>query len=447
MELSNYLKVFPAEEHPDYVLLFSTKQFSKILLEKTKYQALLNGGLPADDDTCATLAKNGMLVTDREQEKKSLPVQLEALHERNKVLQVIIVLNLDCNFACPYCFEGNRKGDYYMSEETREQVVEFIKKNLTPKIKILRVVFYGGEPLLSLGFLKSFAQSLKTLADAAGVTFTFNLVTNGSLLYSTVARALKPLGLKGAQITLDGPAGLHNRSRPLRSGKGSFATVVDNIHDCCDLVDIGIGGNYTDQTYAQFPELLDYLVATGITPEKVAGIRFAPIAKLREGEAAVPDFNEGCLSIDEPWLLKADLFLREQILKRGYRTPPLAPGLCMIEAKDAYVINYDGAMYKCPGFLGKQGFEIGDVKNGLRDYAEIYKVGCWKKDECRDCSYLPLCYGGCRYMTYIRRGKIDGIECKRAYFDASLEKLVKMDVKYGGKRTGSTAEKQRAAVQ
>lgn len=444
MKLSHYLKIFPSDEQPDYVLLFSTKQFSKILLEKTKYQALLNGGLPADDETCSILAKHGMLVPDREQEKKSIPAQLDALHERNTVMQVIIVLNLDCNFACPYCFEGNRKGAHYMSKETREQVVEFIKKKLAPKIKILRVVFYGGEPLLSLEFLKSFAQSIKTLADAAGVTFTFNLVTNGSLLHKTVARALKPLGLKGAQITLDGPAGLHNRSRPLKSGKGSFAVVVNNIHDCCELVDIAIGGNYTDKTYVQFPELLDYLAATGITPEKVAGIRFAPIAKVRDGEAAVPDFNEGCLSIDEPWLLEADLFLREQILKRGYRTPPLAPGLCMIETKDAFVINYDGAMYKCPGFIGKESFEIGDVKNGLRDYAAAHKEGCWKKDECLDCSYLPLCYGGCRYMTYIRQGEIDGIDCKKTYFDASLEKLVKMDVKYRVKRTGGAEEKERA---
>jgi len=33
-------------------------------------------------------------------------------------------------------------------------------------------------------------------------------------------------------------------------------------------------------------------------------------------------------------------------------------------------------------------------------------------------------------MTFLRAGNIDGLDCQRAYLDASLETLVKQEAKY-----------------
>ena len=33
-------------------------------------------------------------------------------------------------------------------------------------------------------------------------------------------------------------------------------------------------------------------------------------------------------------------------------------------------------------------------------------------------------------MTFLRDGNIDAVDCQKAYLDASLETLVKQDVKY-----------------
>jgi uncharacterized protein len=137
-----------------------------------------------------------------------------------------------------------------------------------------------------------------------------------------------------------------------------------------------------------------------------------------------------CESINEPWLFEASIFLREEILKRGFYTPKIVPSHCMIELQDDIVVNFDGTIYKCPGMIGWRGFEAGDVKTGIRDYRESHNLDVWKKEECLDCEYLPLCFGGCRYMKFLRDGRIDDVDCRKPYLDATLEACIKQDIKY-----------------
>ena len=34
---------------------------------------------------------------------------------------------------------------------------------------------------------------------------------------------------------------------------------------------------------------------------------------------------------------------------------------CQVELMDYYVVNFDGAIYKCPAFIGKKDYEIGNL--------------------------------------------------------------------------------------
>lgn len=108
----------------------------------------------------------------------------------------------------------------------------------------------------------------------------------------------------------------------------------------------------------------------------------------------------------------------------------------MLEVEDEYVVNYDGVIYKCPGFIGQKGFEAGNLETEVSDYTAAYKLGSWKNKKCAECEYLPLCFGGCRYMTFLREGNLDKLDCKKEYLDASLEGLVKQDIKFGLKADG-----------
>jgi len=394
-------------------------------------KAIEDGTLAPSDEL--TLTRLGFLVSDPAVERQEM---LDAVAEANRLGnegRITAVMNLDCNLACSYCFEGNRKGKHYMSAETADMLVDFAAENYLRMDKNIRIDFYGGEPLLSLALIKDISQKLKELSGKRGLDYTFTLVTNGTLLTRKVTEELVALGLKSAKITLDGPRENHDVYRPFVSGKGSFDIILKNIKDVCDLIKVQTGGNYTKENYREFPGLLDLFLAEGLTPDKLSLVMFAPITKTL-GEYKMPEFSEGCKSIDEPWLIEAGQYLREEILRRGFKTPKVSPSICMIENEDFLVVNHDGTIYKCPAFIGCEGLDVGDLETGIKDFHESHNLDVWKKDECLDCAYLPLCFGGCRFLKLLQDGTIDDVECRKAYLDATLETFLLQDIKYTRKK-------------
>lgn len=428
MLLSYYLKRYQAKNNPDSYILFSTKKTSKILISKESFHSLENGNISPSNR--ALLADLDMIVKCKNAEKQSVLNRLDDLNAKNTALNITVLLNLDCNFACIYCYQGDMKGNLYMSEQTAAHLVEFIKKKLDPNKQSLIVDFYGGEPLLSIDLIKSISRSLKTFAESRGAEFKFSLITNGTLLNRRTAKELVDLGLDRVKITLDGPPETHDRYRPFKTGSGSFAAIIRNIKETWDLAEIAIGGNFDRTTYSKFPALFGALDEADLTPEKISAIKFDPISSIPEANLSPTDYKKGCMSNWEPWLHEAGNYLREHILKRGYYTPKPQPLFCSIENRDAFVVNYDGDIYKCPAFIGQRDYVVGNLKTGICDYTETYRLDTWKNEDCRECEYLPLCFGGCRYMTFVRNGKIDEVDCQKAYLDANLETLIDQDITY-----------------
>ena len=428
MHLSLYLKHYHSEKDPGYLILFSTWYLSKIQIKEEIFRLIEKGEISSENQELLTSL--GMLVPDRDQEKQSVLKLFERINKKNPVVDFIVVMNLDCNFACKYCFEGELKGNLYMSGDTVDQLITFIKEKFTHDKNTLIVDFYGGEPLLSLDTIKYISRELKYFTEERDASYSFSLVTNGALLKRKTAMDLAELGLSNVKITLDGPAEIHNKNRPFKSGAPSFDTLIKNIKDTWDIVKINLGGNFEADNYRDFPLLLDFLEQEGITPEKLGVIKFDPVAKRSERVINPTDYRGGCISLDEPWLVEATAFLREEILKRGYKTTNLRHKLCMVESKHSYVVNYDGTLYKCPGFIGMDEFKCGDIEEGVSDYAKSHNIGIWKNKECIDCVYLPLCYGGCRYMTFLRDGNVKAIDCQKEYLDATLETMLKQEIRY-----------------
>ena len=70
MQLSHYLKIYPYEEKPGYLLLFSTKRASVLIIKEETFQAIEQGTLSPSDE--ALLIKHGVIVPDREEEKRDM---------------------------------------------------------------------------------------------------------------------------------------------------------------------------------------------------------------------------------------------------------------------------------------------------------------------------------------------------------------------------------------
>ena len=427
MKLSRYSLIYTNRDDGDSVILFSTKRASAILVDKSILTDIEDDELGEEEQ--ATLTDLGFLIANHEEEKQELLRYIDELNEIDTRLSVIVAMNLDCNLACTYCFEGSRKGKHYMSPEIAGHVIDFIEKNLTEDKGLINVTFYGGEPLLSAELIISMAERLKRIAESKGIDFGFQVVSNGTLLTPSIVEKLKPLGLKEASITLDGPETVHNLSRPLRAGGSSFKKIVENIKAVCGMIDINIGGNFTEANYREFPTLLDYLLNEGITPDRIASIKFDPVFG-ETSEYSPPGMTGACCSPNEPWMFEAGIMLREEVMKRGFKTGGIQPVVCAIDLNNRHIINYDGNIFKCTGFFDRKDFVTGNVKSGVIDNGSMYNLDNWKIEECLSCKYLPLCFGGCRYMKYVRDGNLSGVDCKRPYYEACLEALVKQDLRY-----------------
>ncbi len=456
MRLTSYCRVFPSCGDPAHAILFSTRTAAALLVPSSLVDAVGRGGGSAEER--ATLAEHGFLVESAEAERREMLGFLDELNALDRAYRPLVVLNLDCNLACAYCFEGTRKGRHYLSGPTAERLLRHLENHALPGREELDVTFYGGEPLLSTELILSLAPRMRALCDAAGASFSFSLITNGTLLTRERLAKLRPLGLRSASVTLDGPRESHDAARPFRSGAGSYDAILRNLRESAGLFDLQIGGNFTRENCAQFPRLLDDLLAAGLTPAAVSQVRFDPVFRERE-EIAPADFHGGCTTLDEPWLCEASVFLRGEILRRGYRTGRVMPSRCMMDVPGSPVINWDGALYPCPGLIGREQFKLGtlgetlpgrDPRPGWRGGAEGGAPGGrtegsttgvrsdraptpqnWHNEQCLSCAYLPLCFGGCRYLTLLRTGSTAGVDCRRAYFDAVLERLVLQEIGCG----------------
>ncbi len=416
--------IIKANSDPETLALYSTKTSSLILIPHETYTDMQDGNLDAEDESL--LKELGFLVPDQKEEIEYMINMFE--NAQIPYVQAIFALNMDCNFACRYCFEGDSKTGIRMDKRVMEQGLRFIEDEIKKHdTKELMIGLYGGEPLLTPDLAKQLLFEANKICAKYGIKLKATMVTNGSLLKRALLKELIQLGLEKIRVTLDGPPEVHNYFRPFKNKKGSFEIILNNLRECIDLIPrLEIGGNYSKETYKKFPYLLDILLKEGLTPEKVEFIRFEPIINQPKG---ISIFKGGCSSINEPWVAEAALFLREEIMKRGYKTRKIEPIFCMVNNKRAFIIGTDGGIYKCPGFIGMEQFKIGNVFSGIKK-TDVYGTGIWKNEKCSSCIYLPLCYGGCRYVAYLRYGTAKALDCQKPFFEKNLLRFIEQEIRF-----------------
>jgi radical SAM protein with 4Fe4S-binding SPASM domain len=103
----------------------------------------------------------------------------------------------------------------------------------------------GGEPFLRQDIL----EVLKELKDKGFDTY---LLTNGILIDRDRAYALAELGLKGVQISIEGPEDIHDSIR----GAGSFSSTIKGIRHLVDAgIELTLNTTLSDINASHFAEL------------------------------------------------------------------------------------------------------------------------------------------------------------------------------------------------
>src|SRR5262245_25101109 len=407
-------------------------------------------------DTVDALIENGFLVESRDEETQSLDQYFHTLREDTEQLRVTVLTTLQCNFACDYCFQGDH-GDYNkfaekMSLETASKVIDWIEERmdaLRPEKFVLTL--FGGEPLLNLPVAYYLAERCRDLCTERGIQPGVSLITNGLLLTPEVVDRLVACGLYGIKVTLDGDREAHNRMRPLRGRQGTFDKIIENVRQVASKVPITIGGNFDESSADSYPALLDFLREQDFA-DKISKINFKPIIK--QPAPAVPKgiipltvvssegkpLNGTCMTsagagsvgssvcdschfVDEKMA-----FLRDETRRRGFPTPDgVHMGPCEIHRRNAHTIGPDGSIYACPGFTGEPTASIGHVDGRVESWrqaaAERFEHLSPHKEECGDCSFVPVCGGGGSVASPAEAGDMYAPTCHRGAFESALVSL------------------------
>jgi uncharacterized protein len=411
-------------------------------------------------DALDTLAANGFVVADRAAERASLHRFFHDFRESTEQLRITVLTTLQCNFACDYCIQGDH-GEYNkhavkLSMADAERLVAWAEERLdTVRPESFAVTFFGGEPLLNLPVIYFLAERFWTLTQARGITQHINIITNGLLLSREIVDRLKPFGLNGVKITLDGDRDTHNRMRPLRGGQGTFDRIIRNIREIAGHCRIAIGGNFDADSVDSYPALLDFLREQDFAND-ISKVYFKPIIKAPQRTAPARPANVIPLTLvsSDPKPLggtcmtaaggghtvsspcdtcqfadEKTSFLREETASRGFHTiDGVHMGPCELHRRHAYTVGPEGSIFACPGYASDASLAVGHI-DGRREprreavAAEFEEVAGWKR--CGDCAFIPVCGGGCSVAAHTELGDKHAPSCHKPMMQAGVESLAR----------------------
>ncbi len=314
-----------------------------------------------------------------------------------------IVTSLGCNFDCPYCYQVKPRA--ILDDETVALLVDVLDEQL-PTITQFAVTWFGGEPLLATERIDDLSHAFIERCDAAGVAYSANIVTNGYLLTRDVAQRLRDARVGSAQITLDGPAEIHDLMRPLRSGRGTFDVILDNVVACADLIPIAIRVNLDTANAGHYQRLLDQLVERGLAGR----ITVYPgrIVAYDEGIGAPSEsYQPQCLTL--PQFATVEREFRAAARERGLASaqlPQPVPSPCTAVRANELVVGANGELYKCWDSVGNDEEVIGHLRSWKDPNDRVLKwlhYDPFTDEGCRSCIALPTCMGGCAHHAMLDR--------------------------------------------
>lgn len=341
-------------------------------------------------------------------------VLVEILHHQSlsrlyskKHLVLTIAPTQSCNFACSYCFEKWRHSGT-LSDQTEDSIINYINQQKEKDgLDTISLTWYGGEPLLQYKRVVSIARRINKL----NLNINENLlITNGYFFNLEVIKELAEVGISEIQITLDGFKATHDVRRPLVNGNGTFDKIINNLDAYYnskyqDVFTIAIRVNIDNRNHESFIEIYQWLKARYKSNKLIV---YPGIIVLDETDCNAST----CLSRNSVTDFSLNLFK-----KFGVITEELYPDEvnieCMTRSPYSMLIGSQGEIYKCYEDLGNKDLIVGNINNPeiWTNYELIAKyatgIDHYNDPECRKCSYLPICRGGCplRRFENVYKGK------------------------------------------
>lgn len=367
--------------------------------EYEKFSSMNFDDTENDKELLENLKKGGFILPEDFDELEFIKERFEKIKCDNTAINLVISPTMKCNLACIYCYQDRDEFNQYpfMSQKIQKELVTFVKTVIldnSDDIESVKVLWYGGEPLLAFPILKRLTGEFMNLCEEFDIEYVADMVTNGTLISPKRAEELSHLKLRKFQITLDGDADTHNTKRVHRNGRGTFNQVLEGVKILIDhdfAVSLRIN---TDETIEKnIGKLLDILEEQNLK-EKVNPY----FGKLREFKHSSHEWE--CYIQDTEGYSDTEQRLYEKIAERGFRLggypfPRYAP--CASVVKNANIsVDPEGYIYKCWHDIGVKEEAVGHVHSGFWEVAQKWlSYSPFQFEDCKMCRFLPVCMGGC----------------------------------------------------
>ncbi|MBR2673999.1 MAG: radical SAM protein [Mogibacterium sp.] len=206
------------------------------------------------------LIANDYLVRDDFDEIKKYTGLLPILRRMEKpkpgYMGYTILPTTCCNARCAYCYEEGLEYET-MSDEVLKQTIRYIHATRREGSTV-HLHWFGGEPLLGEKHIDRISEAMRD----AGVEYTSNIVSNGSLMTEEMAaKAKKEWHLNSIQITLDGREEVYCERKRYKNFEGSpCRAVLRGIHALLDQnIRVSIRLNVDEENLDELMLLADEL--------------------------------------------------------------------------------------------------------------------------------------------------------------------------------------------
>lgn len=319
---------------------------------------------------------------------------------RTTFLDLTIAPTLQCNFACPYCYEKRQNG--MISRNVMNDICREVERAAKQK-KNISISWYGGEPLLAKNIVAEMSHKMIRICEKDDVRYNAYIITNGYLIDEETLKMFKEAKITGAQITVDGPPEVHNARRKLyNSTIKTFDVIIKNIKLLmANEIPVDIRVNADRTNINKLEELLEILIQNGLKNCSVS------LGHVKDYTSTCQSVVHDCLSNKE--YAKETLKQQKILMKYGFHAIdyPYYPGVkanyCCADRLDSFVVGHDGGLYKCWNDVGVKERCIGNIKEdlALTNYNVLHqKYLLWSPlgyAKCIACQYLPICMGGCPF--------------------------------------------------
>jgi uncharacterized protein len=387
--------------------LYATRTAHLMAVDLATAHAIDNGDVDALDQSRLAELREARAVVPADADERTMVLNRNraAAGDHSKV-HISLLPTSYCNMGCSYCGQEHAKGG--LSADHRDRVRQRVLGAIAaPTTTHARIDWYGAEPLMGYAIIKDLAPQFVAAAQKLGVIYSSYLVTNGSLLSSRKIRTLiQECGVTNLEVTIDGPPDIHDVHRPLKSGQGSFWSIVRTVRDAVDEPD------YARTTFSfrtnvdthNLTAIRDYIELMGELGFDRPNVRFSivPVHSWGNDVTEIEVNYREFAAREVDWL---ELLERKGLATALLPTEP-ARVVCPAVITSSEIISSTGNIFSCtelplvPASERDQALAlIADLEIG--EHRPLGPFDSWNDDietgrfGCSACVFMPTCGGSC----------------------------------------------------